>query len=124
MIRSRRRSAIADRPQTAGRGRRIETPKDKPGLRSNARLGSLAVKRVLGKDETPDSNSGLGFLSLLLPVVITLSVVETMTRNKGREGGCQYYIRPQSCDFGEQSSILDNVFKFCRPLALDSRQRC
>jgi hypothetical protein len=25
-------------------------------------LGSLAVKRVLGKDETPGSNPGLGFL--------------------------------------------------------------
>ena len=61
MIPLRRRSAIADRGQTTRRGRRIETPKDKPGLRANACLGSLAVKRVLGKDETPDSNSGLGF---------------------------------------------------------------
>ncbi len=25
-------------------------------------LGSLAVKRVLGKDESPGSNPGLGFL--------------------------------------------------------------
>ncbi len=25
------------------------------------RLGSLAVKRVLGKDESPGSNPGLGF---------------------------------------------------------------
>jgi hypothetical protein len=27
------------------------------------RLGSLAVKRVLGKDETPSSNLGLGFMA-------------------------------------------------------------
>ena len=88
------------------------------------RLGSLAVKRVLGKDESPGSNPGLGSLSLLRPVVITLSAIETMTRVKGREGGCLKRTRPQSCDFGEQSGILDKIFKFCRPLALDSRQRC
>ena len=28
------------------------------------RLGSLAVKRVLGKDESPGSNPGLGFSGL------------------------------------------------------------
>ncbi len=28
------------------------------------RLGSLAVKRVLGKDETPSSNLGLGLSGL------------------------------------------------------------
>ena len=32
----------------------------KQGLETCQRLGSLAVKRVLGKDETPGSNPGLG----------------------------------------------------------------
>jgi hypothetical protein len=38
-----------------------ETFKDDSRQSPYACLGSLAVKRVLGKDETPDSNSGLGF---------------------------------------------------------------
>lgn len=48
--------------QPGARPARIETHKDDSGQRTDACLGSLAVKRVLGKDETPSSNLGLGFL--------------------------------------------------------------
>jgi hypothetical protein len=48
-----------------------ETFKDDSRQSPYACLGSLAVKRVLGKDETPDSNSGLGFqrFSASLPIL-------------------------------------------------------
>ena len=46
--------------QTARQRRKIETCKSISGQQLIACLGSLAVKRVLGKDESPDSNSGLG----------------------------------------------------------------
>ncbi len=36
----------------------------KQGVHAQMRLGSLAVKRVLGKDESPGSNPGLGFFHL------------------------------------------------------------
>ncbi len=51
----RRRRPIPDRG--------TETHKDDSRQRTDARLGSLAVKRVLGKDESPGSNPGLGLHS-------------------------------------------------------------
>lgn len=49
-------------------------------LNLNARLGSLAVKRVLGKDESPGSNPGLGFefLGSVLVLKNPISPVSTL----------------------------------------------
>ena len=124
MTRSRRRLAIVDRPQTTVRGRRIETPKDKPGLRANACLGSLAVKRVLGKDETPDSYSGIGFLSLVLLVVIGFFIGERMYTTQERVPGVVSDTSTLYSDSSEKTGILHYVFKSCWSLALVSRQRC
>lgn len=62
----------------------METLKHAPREESDACLGSLAVKRVLGKDETPDSNSGLGsartFYAALLRFAQSLGKSCTITR--------------------------------------------
>jgi hypothetical protein len=46
-------------------------------------LSEHGQKFVLGKDETPDSNSGLGSLSLLRPVVTGYFVGESSTTERG-----------------------------------------
>ena len=50
-------------------------------------LGSLAVKRVLGKDESAGSNPASGFLPLLCPVVTGLFVGERKMTTQGRVPG-------------------------------------
>ena len=63
--------------------REIETHKDTSAKRKVACLGSLAVKRVLGKDESPGSNPGLGLEQIVqIPtyfgVIVLYTTVSTL----------------------------------------------
>ena len=84
-------------------------------------LGSLAVKRVLGKDESPDSNSGLGFFHLFSPVRGVLRV-PVMIRTQGRDPGGELTTPTEYSDYSNFSGSLDKKFKCSRPLVLGSRQ--
>jgi hypothetical protein len=66
--------------------------------------------RVLGKDESAGSNPASGFLPLLCPVVIGLSVSETKTMFKERVPGVLRHTSSTSCDsVAKRWTRLDNI---------------
>ena len=85
-------------------------------------LGSLAVKRVLGKDESPGSNPGLGCLSPFLPVVTVVSSVATMTTPQGRVPGCVPGTPTPYSDYQNVSGSVDKLSKEYKSLVLDPDQ--
>ena len=86
-------------------------------------LGSLAVKRVLGKDETAGSIPALGSLWLLRPVVTGFFVGERMSTAQERVPGVKYGTPTPYSGLDEKTGILHYTFKDCHANDLDLVQR-
>jgi len=91
--------------------------------RPNNRVSGLETSDCLGKDETPGSNPGLGFLSLLRPVVIGFFVGEPMYTTQERVPGVITGTPTPSRVFKEKTGILHYILKDCHAKDLVSRQR-
>ena len=86
------------------------------------RLGSLAVKRVLGKDETAGSNPASGFLPLDFGR-FSLLCVSAMTRTQGRDLGVKTGIPTTYSDYSELNGSLHKAFKNLLRTSLDQDRR-